>query len=71
MKEDHKHEIMLMAIAADKKEEGSDQDFQERLPQPPGHTCFNSRVFLHVNTSLYKSQLFCKVHTRRQKDKFW
>jgi hypothetical protein len=27
MKEDHKHEIMLMAIAADKKEEGSDQDF--------------------------------------------
>jgi hypothetical protein len=27
MKEDHKCEIMLMAIAADKKEEGSDQDF--------------------------------------------
>jgi hypothetical protein len=27
MKEDHKHKIMLMAIAADKKEEGSDQDF--------------------------------------------
>jgi hypothetical protein len=27
MKEDHKREIMLMAIAADKKEEGSDQDF--------------------------------------------
>jgi hypothetical protein len=27
MKEDHKCEIMLMAIAVDKKEEGSDQDF--------------------------------------------
>jgi hypothetical protein len=27
MKEDHKREIMLMAIAVDKKEEGSDQDF--------------------------------------------
>jgi hypothetical protein len=27
MKEDHKREIMLMAIVADKKEEGSDQDF--------------------------------------------
>jgi hypothetical protein len=27
MREDHKHEIILMAIAVDKKEEGSDQDF--------------------------------------------
>jgi hypothetical protein len=27
MKEDHKREIMLMVIAADKKVEGSDQDF--------------------------------------------